>query len=146
MRHYNYLWSVCRFLSAGMLLLALSGCATNGVIQGRMSGKPIQLHYHHSFWDENGNITATLPNGEHFSGKFVVGTTSTTGIGIGAGSGDVGVFTGNGHTSNAAAVLMGNKGDSMHCIFALEKPDSGLEGGGVGSCKLSTGQVINATF
>lgn len=146
MRHYNYLRSVCRVLSAGALLAALSACATTGVIQGRMSGQPVQLQYHHSFWHQNGTITATMPNGEHFSGKFVIGTSSTTGIGVGAGSGDVGVFTGSGNTSNAAAVLMGNKGDSMHCSFTLSKPDAGLEGGGVGRCKLSTGQVVDVTF
>jgi hypothetical protein len=146
MKHHNYISSVCRFLFAGALLAVLSACATTGVIQGRMSGQPVSLQYHHSFWHQNGTITATTPNGEHFSGKFIVGTSSTTGIGVGAGSGDVGLFTGSGNTSNASAVLMGNKGNSMHCGFTLAKPDAGLEGGGVGRCKLSTGEVVDATF
>lgn len=145
-RHYNHVRSVCRFLAAGALLAGLSACATNGVIQGRMSGHPMQLQYHHSFWHQNGTIAASTPNGEQFSGKFVVGTSNTTGIGVGSGTGDVGVFTGTSNTSNAAAVLMGDKGDSMHCSFTLTKPDDGLEGGGVGHCKLSTGKVIDATF
>ena len=142
-------WSfgtVCRILSAGVLLAGLSACATNGVIHGRMSGQLVKLRYHQSFWDQEGTIPATMPDGEHFSGKFVVGTSSTTGIGIGAGSDHLGLFTGSGNTSNAAAVLMGGKGDSMYCVFTLAVPNDGLEGGGVGHCKLSTGQVVNATF
>lgn len=146
MKHYNYICSVYRFLLAGALLAVLAACATTGVIQGRTSGQPVQLQYHHSFWHQNGTITAVLPNEEHFSGKFVVGTSSTTGIGVGAESGRVGVFTGSGNTSNATAVLMGENGNSMHCSFTLAKPDAGLEGGGVGRCKLSTGQVVDATF
>ena len=144
MRNYNCVWSVCRFLLAGSLLAVLSACATSGVIQGRMSGEPVHFQFHHSFWDDNGTISAVLPSGEHFSGKFVVGTVSTTGIGFGGG--DVGVFISDGNTSDAAAVLMGDRGESMHCSFALAKPDYGLEGGGVGRCKLSTGQVVDAAF
>lgn len=146
MKHYNHIWSVSRILSAGALLAMLSACATNGVIQGRIGGQPIRLDYHHTFWHQNGTITTALPDGERFSGKFVVGTSSSTGIGVGMGSGEVGVFSGSGNTSNAAAVLMGDKGGSMHCSFTLAKPDAGLEGGGVGRCKVSTGQVVDAAF
>ena len=146
MKSFSRTWFVCRAFSASALLLLLSACATTGIIQGQLSGQPVKLHYHHTFWHQNGTITTVMPDEEHFSGKFVVGTSSTTGIGVGAGSGDVGVFTGSGNTSNAAAVLMGDRGDSMHCRFTLAKPDNGLEGGGVGRCKVSTGQVIDATF
>lgn len=146
MKNHDCPWSACRALSASGLLLLLSACATNGIIQGQLGGQPVQLHYHHTFWHQNGTITTVTPNGQHYSGKFVVGTTSSTGIGVGMGSNDVGVFTGSGNTSNAAAVLMGDKGDSMHCRFTLAKPDSGLEGGGVGRCNISTGQVVDATF
>ncbi len=126
MKRYNYISHVWRFLLPGALLAALSACATIGVIHGRMSGQPVQLQYHHSFWQQNGTITTIVPNGEHFSGKFVVGTSSTNGIGIGTGSGDVGVFTGSGNTSNAEAVLMGDKGDSMHCSFTPQTRMAGL--------------------
>ncbi len=142
MRVYGDIESVRRILTAGAMQAGLSGCATTG----GMSGQLVKLRYHQSFWDQDGTITATMPDGEHFSGKFVVGTSSTTGIGIGAGSDHLGLFTGSGNTSNAAAVLMGSKGDSMYCVFTLAVPDDGLEGGGVGHCKLSTGQVVNATF
>ncbi len=146
MKSHNFARSVHRFVSVGALLGVLSACATTGVIQSRLGGQPVQLQYHHSFWDQNGTITTTTPDGEHFSGKFVVGTSSTTGIGVGAGSGNVGVFTGSGNTSHAAAVLMGDRGGSMHCNFTLAKPDAGLEGGGVGRCDLPAGQVMDATF
>lgn len=133
---------------ASLLLpvLALSACATNGVIHGRTAGKVVTLHYHHSFWSENGLIKTVLPDGEAFSGKFVVGRTDSSGLGLGVKSGEPLVLTSSGNTSQAAAVLMGNKGDSMHCEFQLAHPSDGLEGGGVGYCKLSTGQVIDATF
>ena len=127
-------------------LIALSGCATNGVMHGRTDGKAVQLHYHHSFWSQNGVISATLPDGERFSGKFVVGTSSSTGIAMGAKSGDGRVISTSGNTARAAAVLMGDKGDSMHCNFLLSHPSDGIEGGGVGHCKVSTGEVIDATF
>ena len=127
-------------------MLALSGCATNGVIHGRTDGNAVQLHYHHSFWSQNGVISVTLPDGERFSGKFVVGTSSSTGLAIGADSGDNKVVSTFGNTARAAAVLMGNKGDSMHCDFLLSHPSDGIEGGGVGHCKVSTGEIIDATF
>lgn len=135
----------------GALLLAaavltLSGCATSGVMQGRTDGKAVRLHYHHSFWSQNGVISVTLPDGEHFSGKFVIGTSSSTGLAIGPKSGDTKVVSTSGNTAQAAAVLMGNKGDSMHCKFLLSHPSDGIEGGGVGHCKVSTGEVIDATF
>jgi hypothetical protein len=126
-------------------LLVLSGCATSGVMQGRTDGKLVQLHYHHSFWNQNGTIRATMPDGERFSGRFVIGTTDTTGFGVGSGGG-FGIFTGGGNTSRASAVLMGDRGDSMHCMFELAHPSDDLEGGGIGRCKLSSGQVIDATF
>lgn len=127
-------------------MLALSGCATNGVMHGRTDGKAVRLHYHHSFWSQNGVISTTLPDGERFSGKFVIGTSSSTGLAIGAESGDGKVISTSGNTARAAAVLMGNKGDSMHCDFLLSHPSDGIEGGGVGHCKVSTGEVIDATF
>ncbi len=34
-------------------LIALSGCATNGVMQDRTDGKAVRLHYHHGFWSQN---------------------------------------------------------------------------------------------
>lgn len=142
-RHFSVLYRIPAICA---LAAALAACATSGIMQGRLSGQPVQLHYHHSFWDQNGTIMGVLPDGEHFKGKFVVGTNSTTGIGIGAKSGDVGVFSGSGNTSQAAAVLNGDRGDSMYCRFTLSSPTDGLEGGGVGHCKLSTGQSINVTF
>lgn len=145
-KYFGHFEFALRILLTCTLIAVLSACATNGVIDGRLGGHTVRLHYHHSFWHPNGAITGAMPNGERFAGKFVIGTTSTTGIGVGTGSGDVGVFTGRGNTSHAAAVLTGDRGGSMHCNFTLAKPDDGLEGGGVGYCKLSTGQEINVTF
>ena len=87
-----------------------------------------------------------LQDGERFTGKFVVGTSTTTGVGVQPSSGDLAVFTGSSNNSAAAAVLFGNRGHDMHCSFTLARPDDGLEGGGVGHCKVSTGQEIAATF
>lgn len=142
----KYVNSLFRMLLASAVAATLSACATNGVIRGTVGGQPVQMNYHHTFWHQNGEIVTVMPNGERYTGKFVVGTSSTTGIGVGIGSGDAGVFTGTGNTSQAAAVLTAGNGNAMHCQFTLAKPDAGLEGGGVGYCKSSTGQTIDATF
>ncbi|MGH8128364.1 MAG: hypothetical protein ACRETC_08360 [Gammaproteobacteria bacterium] len=138
--------SICPRPVLAVCVLALAGCATNGVMQGRTAGQAVQLHYHHSFWNQNGVLDVVMPNGESFSGKFVIGTSSSTGLALGTKSDNTAVVSTSGNTSRAAAVLMGNKGDSMHCTFQLAHPSDGIEGGGVGHCKLSTGQVIDATF
>lgn len=138
-----------RFLGVALVSaggLALSACASSGVIQGRISGQPIQLHYHQNAWPSGGTISTVTPNGEHFSGKFVIGSNSSTGVGINPVTGSPSVFTAGGNTSQASATLMGNKGDSMYCVFRLAAPDAGFTGGGVGHCKLSTGQMINVSF
>ncbi|MGH8273614.1 MAG: hypothetical protein ACRES9_05070 [Gammaproteobacteria bacterium] len=107
----------------------------------------ITISVFHCAWSgQHGTMFVTMPSGERYSGKFVVGQTSSTGLGLGIKSGDPVLLDSSGNTSQTAAVLMGNKGDSMHCKFLLSHPSDGIEGGGVGHCKLSTGQVIDATF
>ena len=125
----------------------IAACAVNGVIPGRTSGKTVQMHFHHGAWTgAHGTISVTMPDGERFAGKFVVGTSDSTGLAFGAKQGEAALVDTSGNTSQAEAVLMGNRGDSMHCTFMLSNPSDGLEGGGVGHCKVSTGQVIDATF
>ncbi|MGH8160983.1 MAG: hypothetical protein ACRESR_02300 [Gammaproteobacteria bacterium] len=130
------------------VLAGLSACATNGVMYGRMDGQAIQLHYHHGFWNQNGTAPLNLPTLNRDATPTAPACRSgvtrrdiPSGLGFGLGSGGIGVFTGGGNTSRATAVLMGSEGDSMHCIFQLAHPGDDLEGGGVGYCKLSTGQV-----
>lgn len=118
----------------------LSACTTTGLIEGRMAGQIVSLEYQHTFWDTNGSLTTRLPDGENYAGKFVISSQNTTGIGVGD-AGDLGVISGVSKSSNAAAVLFGDRGGSMHCNFTLRKPSSGLEGGGVGRCELFTQQV-----
>lgn len=96
--------------------------------------------------DENGTISVVMPNGEFYKGRFILGKASSLGIGFVPGRGAPLVFSSGSNTSNAAAVLMGNRGDSMHREFKLAHASDDLEGGGIGWCQVSTGQVINATF
>ncbi|WP_406667508.1 hypothetical protein [Gallaecimonas sp. GXIMD1310] len=146
MSHHNKPWRVARFATVAIMLAGLSACTMTGSINGRMNGKPVTMHYQQRFLAQSGTLSTTLPSGEHYTGKVVVGSTTDSGLTFGGKSNDIGVYSGGGNTSNAAAVLMGDKGGSMHCVFTLEQPDSGIAGGGVGQCKLDNGDVINSSF
>lgn len=146
MKNQQRTWRAARFATVAVMLAGLSACTMTGNINGRMNGKPVTMQYQQRFLAQNSTLSTTLPSGEHYTGKVVVGSTSDFGLTFGGKSNGVGVYNGGGNTSNAAAVLMGDKGGSMHCVFTLEQPDSGIAGGGVGQCKLDNGDVINSSF
>lgn len=135
-----------RFLCAIFGLLGLSACATSGVIPGRTSGQVVTFNYHHGFFDDGGTIDVVMPGGEKYSGKFVPGQTTSNGLAIGAEAKDPIITSSTKNTSLITAVLLGDKGHSMHCQFQVESPGGGLESGGVGRCELSNHQVIDASF
>jgi len=59
MSQFNCVSSICRFLTVSALLAALSACATDGVIEGRLSGQPVKLNYQHTFWLSTGQVVDT---------------------------------------------------------------------------------------
>lgn len=153
--------------------LALSGCVASGPIQARLAatdggGTPVAMQYRTERFGMNGTMTATLPDGEHYSGRFLQITSQTDaetldpfwgGWGVGwAGWGpwtddygpyivgaDVPTFIQN-YSGKVIATLLGDRGGRMRCRFHLADPEHGMEGGGVGECETATHQRIDVTF
>ncbi len=141
----SFSWSIPTLaLLAGMAILA--GCATSGVIPARTEGRTVHFRYHHGFFEQGGTIDVTMPDGEVFTGKFVPGQTDSSGLAFPVHAKDPILTSSHGDTTLITAVLLGDKGDSMHCQFQVQAPGGGLESGGVGRCKLSDDEVIDASF
>lgn len=140
---------IIAFLNVTLMLV---GCESTGTIRGISSeGRSVQMDYKQEFQENDGVLKVTMQDGETFSGKFVQKSSSRSGdelaIAIGSSSNDSIIFNGSTTVSSQAeALLIGNKGSTMKCIFQLSNPESGIDGGGIGSCKISTGKSINMTF
>lgn len=128
----------------------LVGCESTGTIPGVSDGKNVQFEYQQRFFESDGTLRITMPEGETYTGKFVQRTVSTTGDEweIGESSNDDSFIFNNSNTtsSQAEAVLIGNKGSTMKCKLQLSDPSFGIDGGGIGSCKTSTGTPIDFAF
>ena len=55
--------------------LALAGCVASGAIQARITkpdnGGPVVMAYRSERFQNNGTLTATMPGGETFSGRYL---------------------------------------------------------------------------
>jgi hypothetical protein len=153
------------------LAIAATGCAQKGTIQavetgGANSGAPVLME-----WDSpegervTGTLTAKLPTGETFSGRYLqVGdNTSDTdlqpywngwsGSQWGTwpqdwGSGpeaEPGTFQMT-YSERVIATLKGDRGGKMRCRFLLNSAEAGLAGGGMGHCQTGAGVDIDARF
>ncbi len=131
-------------------LFMLTGCESSGTIRGVSDGQAVKMKYKQNLIENEGKLSVTLQTGETFTGKFVQKSSTSSGNALGIGqSTDEDKVTINDSTtisSLADAVLIGNKGHTMHCKFQLSAPDIGIDGGGIGSCKTSTGKTIQMTF
>ena len=151
----------------------LAGCVASGTIRGRMTkagdaAVPVTLQYRSERFQQNGTLTATLPDGETFSGRYLQISSDTDaetldpywgGWGVGwAGWGpwsddygawipgeDVPTFVRN-YSGKVIATLIGDRGDRMRCRFRLADPENGMSSGGVGQCEVSGGAKIDAEF
>lgn len=158
-----------------LLGLLVGGCVASGPIKGRLtepgaSPAPITLHYRSERFNQNGTLTATLPSGEAFSGRYLEVSEDTDaetldpfwgGWGVGwAGWGpwgdgddngpwivgaDIPTFVRN-YSGTVIATLLGDRGGRMRCRFRLGEPERGMSGGGVGECEVSGGGKIDAEF
>jgi hypothetical protein len=164
-----------RSQTAGLVLAAalLGGCVASGAIKGRLTepgaaATPVTLHYRSARFNQNGILTATLPDGESFSGRYLQVTSDTDaesldpywgGWGVGwAGWGpwtddygpwivgeDVPTFVRN-YSGKVIATLLGDRGSRMRCRFCLADPSQGMSSGGVGECEVTGGGKIAAEF
>ena len=120
----------CRPAVAALLLAALVGCA-KGPIPGRLTlpGKPpeaVTINYESSVFGGSGKLWTLLPNGERYSGKYVL--------------------TPYAQDNHLVSTLDGDRGGTMVCRFKLNEPGVGPDKGGKGKCDMSKGGVIEATF
>jgi len=159
---------------AAALILLLTGCATTSAINarlhlpGRKSTTPIQMEYTTERFGPGGTMTATLPSGEIFHGRYLEITAASSGDTLGTPWGGWGpwdtYWTGWGpygtawvggldyasfvqnYSGKVVATLFGDHGDTMRCRFQLTDPVEGITDGGVGECQTSSGDEIEAQF
>ena len=120
----------CRPAVAALLLAALVGCA-KGPIPGRLTlpGKPpeaVTINYESSVFGGSGKLWTLLPDGERYSGKYVL--------------------TPYAPDDHLVSTLDGDRGGTMVCRFRLNEPGVGPDGGGTGRCEVSEGSVIEVKF
>jgi hypothetical protein len=154
-------------VAASLLALGVMGCAT-GHVTGRVevagqSPAPLTMSWESGLFGESGTMAAVMPDGERFTGKYVVvkrgmGRIDPVWEGDAPpesrgeiddsmwGAAQDRVSFVNAHINKAVATLKGDRGSTMLCRFTLDAPESGLRGGGSGSCQTSKGAKISATF
>jgi len=161
-----------RILVVAVAALAAGGCTASGKINARItrpdSGATVVMRYQSQRFTNNGTLTATMPDGEQFSGRYLQVTADTDadaldpywgGWGVGwdgwgpwsddygpwiAGA-DMPTFIRN-YSGKVIATLLGDRGGRMRCRFHLAEPEQGMSGGGLGECQTGSGQRIDASF
>ena len=162
-----------RTVGLAMAAVLLGGCVASGTIKGRLTAPgaaatAITMQYRSERFSQNGILTATLPDGESFSGRYLQVSSDMDaetldpywgGWGVGWGGWgpwsddygpwiageDVPTFVRN-YSGKVIATLLGDRGDRMRCRFRLAQPEQGMSSGGVGECEVSGGKKITAEF
>jgi hypothetical protein len=145
---------------AVLLALGIVGCAP---MMGRGVGSTLSGAQRATFdWKStsvnSGQMTATLSDGETFSGTYIqitrdtqVDTLGPLWAGWGPGFrrwgywGPTNQFVTE-YTGQVVGNLEAANGSHMRCRFTLAYPASGLSGGGLGQCELPDGTTIDAQF
>jgi len=148
---------------------ALLGCAS-GAVSGRvtLSGQPaapLTMTWNSGLFGASGTMSAVMPDGERFSGKYTVVSPGMsrsslepawTGDEPGENQGQIDhsmwgagrdqfAFTKT-HENKAVATLKGDRGTTMLCRFNLLAGGAGMGGGGTGECQTSKGAKITTSF
>jgi hypothetical protein len=155
----------------GILLLvvstfALAACATSGIGTGSTLGGDLKATLSwQSKGGHSGSINAALSNGENYAGTYFQITHDTRVEDLSP------LWNGWPHrwwnvwdrwndwgpwrptpsfvttySGRVVANLEGPNGTHMRCRFFLQRPASGMSGGGQGTCQLPGGGTIDATF
>jgi hypothetical protein len=119
-----------RPLIALLTAAAAVGCA-KGPLPGRLTqpGKPpetVTLNYESSVLGGGGKLWTLLPDGERYSGKYILTPYAAE--------------------HHMTSDLVGDRGGTMVCRFRLNEPGVGPDGGGAGQCQISEGGVIDMKF
>ena len=149
-------------LASLFALFAAAGCTTTGAGRGTLhdgveAGVTFQWHSTDSI---SGTMTATFADGRSFSGSYFQITSDTRIDRLGPlwdgwhrpwrawpywypepGPEFVKHYSG-----RVLANLSAANGEHMRCRFRLVHPSSGMAGGGAGTCQLSDGKTVEATF
>ena len=157
--------AACIALLAGALLGCASGAVTGQITQSGQPSAPLSMTWNSGLFGESGKISAVMPDGERFSGKYhVVGPGTTRSDLDPAWTGDEpGDYQGQiddsmwgagrdqmafvkTYENKAVARLRGDRGTTMMCRFNLLAGGAGMGGGGTGECQTSKGAKIAARF
>jgi len=155
---------VVTLLAAGLLGCA-SGAVTGSVASRGAAATPLSMTWTSGVFGESGKMSAVLPDGERFAGKYQVVTPGLsrgsvepewTGDRSSGGAGPVDdnlwgaakdhpafVRT---YENAAIATLHGDRGTTMLCRFNLLAGGAGMGGGGTGECQTSAGAKIPVQF
>lgn len=152
-------------LAAGVLLGCASGAVSGHVSRAGQQAAPLDMTWSSGLFGGTGKMSAVMPDGERFSGKYQVvkpGLTRTTldpawtGDAPGENQGQIdNSMWGAGrdtmtfvrtYENRAVATLKGDRGTTMLCRFNLDAGGAGMGGGGTGECQTSKGAKITAQF
>ncbi|SDR22143.1 hypothetical protein [Pseudovibrio sp. Tun.PSC04-5.I4] len=140
---------------------ALVGCQSTTTGQGRVVSKDgknsqsVTFQVTEEFLDNGGaSVVATLSSGEFFTGKLVTEKKQTEGTEDGFVFGDDkdddedSFFSSSSSTtySSKARGVLFSAARSMQCQITLSNPSFGFSDGGVGQCKISTGETVPVQF
>ncbi|SDR22131.1 hypothetical protein [Pseudovibrio sp. Tun.PSC04-5.I4] len=162
--------SIFKFGVCVIAFSSLAACQTTTVGQGRIAGKKgaqdVNFQVTESFFGSGGAAaTATLPDGEVFTGKLVTPKRQSTNVGETDGFGDGfddfddfddgfddfddGPFFITTYSTTYSPIARGvlfSAKRSMRCQITLSSPRAGFSDGGVGQCQLSNGGAFPVEF
>ena len=165
MRRRNVGSAACISLLAASLLGCASGAVTGRVTLPGQPVAPLIMTWQSGLFGESGKMSAVMPDGERFTGKYQVVSPGMTRSSLdpawtgdepgdsqgqiddsmwGAGRNQVGFIKT--HENKAVATLKGDRGTTMLCRFDLDAGGAGMGGGGTGECQTSKGAKISAQF
>jgi hypothetical protein len=135
-------------------LVALSACTAAGGGHGIVTGGNRPAGEVRFEWQTHGGATArlvaVLPDGERFEGPATsISSVTEPGVGFLFGGKRPEMIVqapGKLWTGEIEAVLTGDRGRSMDCRLREKKAGMGFESGASGSCQISDGRRIAATF
>jgi hypothetical protein len=152
-------------LSAAALLGCASGAVSGRVTLAGQQATPLTMTWNSGLFGGSGKMSAVMPDGERFSGKYTVVSPGMarsslepawTGDAPGENQGQIDDSmwgAGRDHfaftktfENKAVATLKGDRGTTMLCRFNLDAGGAGMGGGGTGECQTSKGAKISASF
>jgi len=152
-------------LAAGLLFGCASGPVTGHVTLPGRPATPVTMTWNAGLFGESGKMSAVMPDGERFTGKYHVVSPGMsrdsldpawTGDEPEENQGQIDdtmwgaardhfTFT-KAFENKAVATLKSPRGTTMLCRFNLLDGGSGMAGGGTGECQTSKGAKITASF